>query len=85
VTNNGKKYQTADTVSELEGKKINYMLTLLPKGEKIMKTFLIADFFHLSQVSTTPVVYIELRISLRIFEKIRNGPNVLRLREGKGY
>jgi hypothetical protein len=26
-------------------------------------------------VSLTPVVHLDLRISLRIFEKIRNGPN----------
>jgi hypothetical protein len=40
-----------------------------------MKTFLIEDFFHLPPVSKTPVVHLELRISPRIFEKIRNGPN----------
>ncbi len=32
------------------------------------------DFFHLPPVSTTPVVHLELRISPRIFEKIRIGP-----------
>jgi hypothetical protein len=37
---------------------------------KIFKIFLIEDFFHLP-----PVVNLELRISPRIFEKIRNGPN----------
>jgi hypothetical protein len=37
--------------------------------------FLIEDFLHLPPVSTTPVVQLELRISPRIFEKIRNGPN----------
>jgi hypothetical protein len=36
---------------------------------------MIEDFFHLPPVSTTPVVHLELRISLQIFEKIRNGPN----------
>ncbi len=36
---------------------------------------MIEDFFHLPPVSTTPVVHLELRISPRIFEKIRNGPN----------
>jgi hypothetical protein len=40
-----------------------------------MKIFLIEDFFHLPPMSTTPVVHLELRISPRIFEKIRNGPN----------
>jgi hypothetical protein len=37
---------------------------------KIIKIFLIEDFFHLPPVSTAPVVNLELRISLRIFEKI---------------
>ncbi len=32
---------------------------------KIIKTFLIAGFFHLPPVSTTPVVHFELRISTR--------------------
>ncbi len=36
---------------------------------KIIKIFLIEDFFHLPPVSTTPVVHLELRISPRIFEK----------------
>jgi hypothetical protein len=42
---------------------------------KIIKNFLIEDFLDLPPVSTTPVVNLELRISPRIFEKIRNGPN----------
>jgi hypothetical protein len=37
---------------------------------KIIKIFLIEDFFHLPPVSTTPVVNLELLISPRIFEKI---------------
>jgi hypothetical protein len=41
---------------------------------KIYKIFLIKDFFHLPPVSATPVVNLDLRISPRIFEKIRNGP-----------
>ena len=44
-------------------------------SNKIIKIFLIEDFFHLPPVSATPVVNLELRISPRIFEKIRNGPN----------
>jgi hypothetical protein len=39
---------------------------------KIIKIFLIEDFFYL-----TPVVNLVLRISPRIFEKIRNGPNCI--------
>jgi hypothetical protein len=42
---------------------------------KIIEIFLLDGFFHLPPVSLTPVANIELRISLRIFEKIRNGPN----------
>jgi hypothetical protein len=42
---------------------------------KIMKTFLLEGFFHLPPVSLTPVANLELRISPRFFEKIRNGPN----------
>ncbi len=51
-------------------------------SKKIIKTFLIEDFFHLPPVSTTPVAHLELRISPRIFEKIHNGPNgILRVLE----
>ncbi len=42
---------------------------------KIIKIFLIGDFSHLPPVSTTSVVNLEPRISPRIFEKNRNGPN----------
>jgi hypothetical protein len=38
---------------------------------KIIKIFLIEDFFHLPPVSATPVANLELRL----LEKIRNGPN----------
>jgi len=37
--------------------------------KEIVKIFLIEDFFHLPPVSTTPVVHLELGISLRIFVK----------------
>jgi len=33
------------------------------------------DFLHLPPVSLTPVANLELPISQRIFEKIRNDPN----------
>ncbi len=40
-------------------------------SQKIIKTFLIEDFFHLSPVSMTLVVYLELRVYPQIFgEKI---------------
>ncbi len=42
---------------------------------KIVKIFLNEGFSHLPPVSTTPVANLELRISPRIFEKIRNAPN----------
>jgi hypothetical protein len=42
---------------------------------KIIKIFLLEGFFHLPPVSLTPSANLELRISPRIFEKIRNGPN----------
>jgi hypothetical protein len=51
---------------------------------KIIKIFLLEGFFHLPPVSLTPVANLELRISLRIFEKIRNGPNgIIRGSNGK--
>ncbi len=52
---------------------VNSSIQRCPK--KIIKIFLIEDFFHLPPVSTTPVVNLELRISPRIFEKILNGSN----------
>jgi hypothetical protein len=42
---------------------------------KTIKIFLLEGFFHLPPVSLTPVENLELRISTRIFEKIRNGAN----------
>jgi hypothetical protein len=39
---------------------------------------------NLPQVSLTPVVHLDLRISPRIFEKIRNDPNVIIRGLGEG-
>jgi hypothetical protein len=36
---------------------------------------MIEDFLHLPPVSLTPVANLQLRISPRIFEKIRYGPH----------
>jgi hypothetical protein len=36
---------------------------------------MIEDFSHLPSMLLTLVVHLELRISPRIFEKIRHGPN----------
>jgi hypothetical protein len=44
---------------------------------KIIKIFQLEGFFHLPPMSLTPVANLELRISPRNFEKIRNGPNGL--------
>ncbi len=67
--NNGNNIRLLKPKSELEGKNLS-MLTLLPKvSQKIIKTFLIEDFFHLPTASTTLVLYLELRISRRMFEK----------------
>ncbi len=56
-------------------KKIIYMLTLLLKGVKKCLNLLIEDFFYLPPVSMTLAGQLELRVSPRIFEKIRNCPN----------
>jgi hypothetical protein len=37
--------------------------------KKIVKTFLIEDFFHLPLALRTPVMVLELRISPRVFDK----------------
>jgi hypothetical protein len=38
-------------------------------SQKLIKTFLIEDFFYILLVSLTPVVHLELRIILKILEK----------------
>jgi hypothetical protein len=45
--------------------------------KETIKNFLIEDFFYLPPVSTTLLVHLELRISLRIFKIVHNGPNGL--------
>jgi hypothetical protein len=47
---------------------VNYASQRCPN--KIIKTFMIQDFLHLP-----PVANLKLRISPRIFEKIRNDPS----------
>jgi hypothetical protein len=60
----------------LKAKMYIYVISTIQRGpNKIIKIFLIEDIFHLPPVSTTPVVNLELRISPRIFEKNRNGPD----------
>jgi hypothetical protein len=60
----------------LKAKIYIYVISTIQRcPNKIIKNFLITDFFHLPPVSKTPVVNLELRISPRIFENIRTGPN----------
>jgi hypothetical protein len=76
------RWQTMGTISGCRYLKVNlkaklyiYVNSTIQRcPNKVIEIFLIEDFFHLPPVSTTPVVYLELRISPRIFEKIRNGP-----------
>jgi hypothetical protein len=54
---------------------IYYYSTSQRCPNKIIKIFQLEGFFHLPPVSLTPVANLELRISPRIFAKIRNDPN----------
>jgi hypothetical protein len=58
----------------LKKKILLYVNSTTQKFPNKIKTFLIDEFFHLPSLSTQPVVHLELRISLRSFEKICNGP-----------
>ncbi len=77
------RWQTMRLISGWGGLKVNlkakiyiYVNSTIQRcPNKIITIFLIKDFFHLPPVSATPVVKLELRISPRILEKIRNGPN----------
>ena len=60
----------------LKAKMYIYVISTIQRcPNKINKIFLIEDFSHLPPVSKTPVVNLELRISARLLEKIRKGPN----------
>jgi hypothetical protein len=63
------------TSNEIEKNYLNANSTTQRCPKEIIKIFLIEDFFHFPPVSLTPVANLELRISPRIFEKIRNGPD----------
>ncbi len=71
------QYQTSDNLKWTWRKIYLYAnSTVYYQRCQKMKTFLTEDFFRLTPVSTTPVVvHLELWISPRIFNKIRNGPN----------
>ncbi len=78
VANNRNNYQTADNVKINKTKIFLYANSTTQRCPKeIMKIFLIEDFFYLPPVSTTPMVHLELRISLRIFTKSCNDPSGL--------
>ncbi len=77
VNDTGGKFSTG--VNDASGKWQIYLYansTTQSCQKKIIKIFLIEDFFDLPHVFLTPVANLELQISPRIFEKIRNGPNV---------
>jgi hypothetical protein len=59
------------------------MFTAKRCPNKIFKTFLFEDIFHLPLVSTTPVVHLELQYLREIFEKICNSPNGILRRLGE--
>ncbi len=69
------KYQAADTLNLKANVYIYVNSTTQRCTNKIIKIFLLEDFFHLPPVSLTPVVHLEPRISPRILEKIWNGRN----------
>ncbi len=61
-----------------ENKYINGINSTIQRcPNKIIKIFLLESFCHLPPVSLTPVANLDRRISPRIFEKIRNSPNVI--------
>ncbi len=77
------RWQTMGTISGCRYLKVNLKAKMYIYANsatqrcpnKIIKIFLIEDFFHLPPVSLISVVHLEPRISRRIFEKIRNGRN----------
>ncbi len=77
------RWQIIGTVSDflhlkgnIKEKKYLYVISTIERcPNKIIKTFLIEDFFHLPPVSMTIVVQLELRKSPWIFARIWNGPN----------
>ncbi len=77
------RWQIMATISGCRHLKVNLKAKIYIYGNsttqrcpnKIIKIFLLEGFFHLPPVSLTPVANLELRISPRIFEKIRNVPN----------
>ncbi len=77
------RWQIMGTISGCRNLKVNLQVkiyiyvssTTQRWPNKIIENFLIDDFYHLPPVSLTPVANLELRISPRILEKIRNGRN----------
>ena len=88
------RWQTMGTISGCRYLKVNLKAKMYIYANsatqrcpnKIIKIFLIEDFFHLPPVSLISVVHLEPRISPRIFEKIWNGRNdILRCLGGNWY
>ncbi len=76
VTNNRNNIRLQTPESELKAKIYIFVSSTTQRWpNKIIKIFLIEDFFHLPPVSLTPVANLKLRISPRIFERIQNGLN----------
>jgi hypothetical protein len=75
VANNGTISCCWDLKVNLKAKMYLYINSTSQRcPNKIIKTFMTEGFFHSLQVSMTPVVHLELRISRQIFEKIINCP-----------
>jgi hypothetical protein len=75
------RWQIMGTIPDCWNLKVNlkkqiylYVDSTTQKCSKKCKHFLIEDIFDLPPESMTPVVHLKLRISPRIFEKIRNCP-----------
>jgi hypothetical protein len=89
TANNGINIKLPSPLSELEEKIVSIYELYIPYGttqkcpnNKRFKTFLIKDLFHLPPELKTTVVHLELRISLRIFETIRNNTTGIRSEAG---
>jgi hypothetical protein len=74
VANN--QYQAADTLHWTWRQKFCIYVNSTTRRfqNKIIKIFMIDDFFYLPLVSMTPVVQLKLQLSSQILEKNLNGP-----------
>jgi hypothetical protein len=58
VANNGNNIRLQTPYSELKGKNLYVNFTTKRCPNKVIKIFLLEDFFHLPPVSTTPMVHL---------------------------